>query len=50
MITETMTIHEALSELKMLDKRIQKKVNDALNELKKDGSIQKIVDKYINAD
>ena len=29
---------------------LQKKVNDALNELKKDGSIQKIVDKYINAD
>lgn len=29
MITETMTIHEALSELKMLDKRIQKKINDA---------------------
>lgn len=29
---------------------LQKKVNDALNELKKDGSIQKIVDKYINAE
>lgn len=29
MITETMTIHEALSELKMLDKRIRQKVNRA---------------------
>lgn len=27
MITETMTIHEALSELKMLDKRLRQKVN-----------------------
>ena len=29
---------------------LQKKVNDALKELKKDGTVQKIVDKYINAD
>nr|WP_296077734.1 basic amino acid ABC transporter substrate-binding protein [uncultured Ruminococcus sp.] len=29
---------------------LQKKVNEALNELKKDGTVQKIVDKYIKAD
>lgn len=30
MITETMTIHEALSELKTLDKRINTKINEAV--------------------
>ena len=29
---------------------LQKKVNEALKELKKDGTVQKIVDKYIKAD
>lgn len=30
MTTETMTVHEALSELKMLDRRVTRKINDAV--------------------